>query len=234
MSTSTFVTTLATLTLLGGRLATEPVGPSDSLLVRARHDGRHVDVRDLVAEVKVSLAQAVAVALETSPGKVVEAELEGEREDGKVDVFYEVMIVGIGGSLHEVKVDPHSGRVRSTEDATEKEGGGSELAEFQQILRHCELDVGGILKKAEAIVRGIPAKVELGWEDGQPVFEVQVVNGRYLIDAELEARAGHLIELELESIQESRENEGDDGGDDEGDGEDREQEGGEDEDEGHR
>jgi len=157
----------------------------------------HVDPRDIVGKAKISLVDALQAALTARPGTAVEAELEGEVVDGATTVFFEVMVVGADGTFYEVRLDPASGGILSDEAAGADEL--EELAEFREVLRHTELGLVALLGKAGEVVRGFPYKVGLELEHGQPLCEVKIANGRYLIDADLEARAGHLVELELAS-----------------------------------
>ena len=164
----------------------------------------HADPRDLVGKAKLSLLQAMAAATAACPGAAVQAELEGETDDGKLVVFFEVMIVGADGHLHEVRIDPASGGVLSNEDVTaeadedgENDGEAHELAAFRATLRHAELTLPALVQKAAEIVNGTPVAAELELEHGGPVCDLRIVHGRYLIQAEVEARAGHLTELEL-------------------------------------
>lgn len=156
----------------------------------------HVDPRDLVAGAKITLTQALERARGACPGRAVQAELEGEVDDGKLSVFYEIMVVGDDGHLHEVKIDPQSGALQSNEDVS-ADGENDELAAFRAVLRNSELGLEALLARAAQVVNGAPVKAELELERGTPVCDVQIVNGRYLILAELEARAGHLTELAL-------------------------------------
>jgi hypothetical protein len=156
----------------------------------------HADPRDIVGKAKISLADAIGRALAACPGAAVEADLEGEIVNGAMSPFFEVMVVGKDGMLHEVKLDPASGAIQSNEAASDADE-IEELAAFRAVLRHTELGLVGLLGKVGEVVNGYPVKAALEFEDGQPHCEVVVVHGRYLIEAKLEARAGHLLELEL-------------------------------------
>ncbi|MCA8978158.1 MAG: PepSY domain-containing protein [Planctomycetes bacterium] len=193
-------------------------------------EGGHADPRDIIGKARISLAEAIGKASAVRPGAVVQAELEGETEDGKTVVFFEVMVLGKDGNLYELKLDPASGEIQSNEEAGDDEE--EELAEFRAVLRHCELGVLQLIAKAGEVVNGHAVKAGLELEHGQPLCEITIVNGRYLIEAKLEARAGHLVELELASgAGESCEEHGEEGDDEEADRDDEGEE--EEEAEGH-
>lgn len=158
--------------------------------------GDELDPRDIVARAKVSLVQVLANAAKACPGAAYEAALEGEMEKGKLEVFFEVMVVGDDGKLHELRFDPASGQLIEDEDVTATEE-GEELGEARAVLRQCELQLADLIAKASAVVNGTPVSAALELEHGNPSCDVAIVNGRHLIEAEVEARAGHLTELEL-------------------------------------
>jgi hypothetical protein len=192
--------------------------------VAPREEGHHLDRRDLVANARFGLAEAIGRALKMQPGKAVEAELEGEVEAGKTSVFFEVMIVTPQGALVEVRLDPATGAQIETEDAEDE---SDELPGFARALRHAELDLATLVGRAEGVVKGFAVKAALEFEHGDPVCDVVVANSRWLIDVDLEARAGHLREIELEPESHGHGEEADGGeehGKDEGHGKNEEDE----------
>lgn len=206
--------TLASVLCVSGAIGWSQ-SAADLLCLEA--DG-HADPRDIVGQARISLAEAIGKAVAARPGAVVQAELEGETDDGKTVVFFEVMVVGQDGNLYELKLDPVSGEVRSNEEAGDDEE--EELAEFRAVLRHSELGVAQLIAKAGEVITGQAVKADLELEHGQPLCEVTIVHGRYLIEAKLEGRAGHLVELELASAADEQHGEdgedGDEAGEDEG------------------
>ncbi|MEV5440295.1 PepSY domain-containing protein [Streptomyces sp. NPDC052682] len=75
----------------------------------ARDDdsGRDDDPRPSATE--VTAPQAIAAALEHTPGTAVSAELDDEDDTG--EVTWQVDVLSGGDARHSVRVDPHSGRV---------------------------------------------------------------------------------------------------------------------------
>lgn len=165
-----------------------------SLLERRPVDGRHLDVRDIVSQAKISLRDAIQKALVAQPGRAVEAELEGERTERGVEVFFEVLVLDADGELVEVRLSPVDGKVLSREEA---EGDEDEIPEFATALRHGERNLDQLVAAAESFVKGIPVKVSLEFEDRSPLAEVAFVNGRNVIEVEVEGRAGHLVGLAM-------------------------------------
>jgi uncharacterized membrane protein YkoI len=207
-------------------------------------DEHEMDPRDVVQHAKISLRDAIARALAAQPGRAVEAELEGEADDGEIDVVYEVVVLTENGELVEVLIDPKSGALRPTvededddeaeEDDEAEDDDEDEIAGLRTALRHAEFDLATLIEKAESFVKGTPVAAELEFEDGSPLCEVAFVHTRYVIEVEIEGRAGHLIEVELrpetDGAERYEEEDEDDGGEE---GEDEEESGEEEEGEEH-
>ena len=158
-----------------------------------------LDSRDLAALTQVSLLDAIAAVRQQADGEVVEVELEGCHGATGSNVWFEVAIVG-GGALRELRVDASSGEVvRATDEAEDEDYG--ELAGYTRALRHAELSLEQLIASGQAIVNGTLVEAELEFDDGQPVAELVFANGRSRIGVEVEGRAGHIIEIELEGLE---------------------------------
>jgi len=179
-------------------------------------DDGAVDLREAAAGAKVSLSQVIGLALAARPGSVVEAELEVEGEGADKAVFYEVTIVGDDKQLYEVKLSPSDGAIveQSVEDDLDDL---RELRGYAQVLLHTERTLGQLVDGASALVKGQAVYAGLEFDDGGPECEVLVVNGRYLVEVELEGRAGHIVELELVGMQDDDDDEHGDSDDDDDD-----------------
>lgn len=175
------------------------------LLERRPAGGRHLDVRDIASQAKISLREAIQKALVAQPGRAVEAELEGERTEHGVDVFFEVLVLDGEGELVEIRLSPVDGKVLSREEA---EGDEDEIPEFASALRHGERNLEQLVAAAEAFVKGVPVKVSLEFEDRSPLAEVAFVNGRNVIEVEVEGRAGHLVGLAMAAEEQEKLGEG--------------------------
>lgn len=207
---TTLYATMATV-LFPAWFASATTGPCAELSSRAvAEEGHHADVRDILGFAKISLRDAIGKALAAQPGRAVEADLEGEYEDEKLEVFFEVMVLTADNELVQVILDPQTGAVREREEADEDE---DEIPGFQAALRHSEHDLGKLVEAAESFVKGTPVGASLEYEHGTPVCNVAIVNTRYVIDVEVEGRAGHLVEVELrrEAVEHEHGEEGEEG-----------------------
>jgi len=236
---------LATIGLIYGPMSSV----SNTLPQKALHTAQakmqeakmqEMDLRDVVKLSKVSLLDAMKAAAQVQTGTIVEAGLEGEVTGKKREVFFEIMILDKKGSLHEVKIHPGSAAV--LDNGTEEDQ--EEAKEFQTALRHTELDLGQLIQKASTIIKGQPVSAALKMEEDGAECEIVFVNSRYLIEASMETRAGHLVDLELrkdgdeESEENAEENDHEEGNrrggsqvDEDDEGEEQEEEKGEEQDE---
>ena len=177
-------------------------------------DEQELDVRDVVGEAKVSLATAIGAALAARPGTAIEAELEGELEDGKRQVFFEVMIVAPGGIVYEVTLDPATGAVKNVvveEDAKE----AAEIRAAAAALPPHAKSLGDLVALAEASTGAHAVEAKIEAEKGGAECEVELLKGREKIDAEVGIADG---KVRAEAGEED-ENDGDD--DDEKGGEEK-------------
>ncbi|MFO1030778.1 MAG: PepSY domain-containing protein [Planctomycetota bacterium] len=175
------------------------------LLERRSAGGQNLDVRDIASQARISLREAIQKSLVAQPGRAVEAELEGERTEHGVDVFFEVLVLDGEGELVEIRLSPVDGKVLSREEA---EGDEDEIPEFASALRHGERNLEQLVAAAEAFVKGVPVKVSLEFEDRSPLAEVAFVNGRNVIEVEVEGRAGHLVGLAMAAEEQEKLGEG--------------------------
>lgn len=115
-----------------------------------------------------------------------------------MEFFFEVMIVSGAGELHEVRIDPRTAAVLAAEHATDDDE-ASELVMFREALRNSELALAELITSASGVISGKAVAATLEFEDGSPEADVLFVNGRCLIEVGVEARAGHVMEIELET-----------------------------------
>ena len=184
------------------------------------------DPRDLAELAKVDFATAVRTAQAHRAGHVVEAALEreavGSHEELLVWSFdvltptglVEVLVDAVGGGIVATGEDDEDEDEEEDEDGEEdedeeddddddgeydEEDGESrrEAAAFRRVLRHSEKSLVELAGAVGAVVHGRVVAAEFEIDDGQPVAEFLIANGRYLIEVAAEARAGHLVEIEL-------------------------------------
>lgn len=102
ISKKTIVTSIIALSIAGGAAA-----------VYAKKDREKCDVDKvtLVQEAKLTVDDAIKVALADMPGKVIEAELE--KDDGVM--VWEIELVNNQSELYEFEIDANSGAILESE-----------------------------------------------------------------------------------------------------------------------
>lgn len=206
--------TLPVALLSGAALCAAP-GPTAPAAEPPEAEEATVDPRDGVKQATISLDKAIASALRGRSGRAVEASLECWRSGAGIETVYEIDLLTETGTLLEVRVHPGTGEVLGTEEETDE----AEAASFARALRQSELTLAQLVETAGNLVKGQAVSASLEADDG-PECEVIFANGRYLIEADLEARAGHLIELELLKDWHDEDDDENDDGDDDADDED--------------
>lgn len=182
---------LGTLGLVYGPLA--PYGMTGPQEEQHETQTPEMDLRDVAKSAKISLLDAMKAAAKAQDGTIVEAGLEGEITGKKREVFYEIMILDRADKLHEIKIDPASGAVTASGVEEDQE----EVGEFKAAIRNGEIGLAQLIEKASSIIKGQPVSAGLEMEKEGPECEIVFANSRYLIEANLETRAGHLVDLEL-------------------------------------
>jgi uncharacterized membrane protein YkoI len=124
---------------------------------------------------KITMVEALKIATELVPGRVVEAELEDEEDM----TFFEIEIISSEGIVVEVQVDANSGQII-------KQAREGEVA---------YITVEEAIKSATEFLRWHAVEIELEEEDGKAVYEIKLVNN--LGDAqevEIDALSGKVLE----------------------------------------
>jgi uncharacterized membrane protein YkoI len=153
-----------------------------------------LDVRDLAAEAKVSLGQALETAMHAYPaGDPVAVELEGDAEGGKRSVAFETAFVNAQtGDVFVVKVDHVTRKVISTEkepDADEaKEATERRTAAGAHPLRLLDL-----LHRAAKENSGTPVAIAFGRKRAG-VVKATFVKGRDVTSVTLDAATGAVVD----------------------------------------
>lgn len=173
---------------------------------------QELDVRDLGQEQRVALADAISNALAGAPGEVVEAGLEGEVEAGRRDVFIEVMVFNANGDVIEVKLDPATGRVISSE--TEEDAKESaEIAATARSLPPHHLALADLARRGAAGAHGKVVSAEFGVRGvGHVVGVVEILDGKDLREVTLDSVSGAVLgrrEVPKEDEDEDEEDEDD-------------------------
>jgi len=154
---------------------------------------QEIDVVDLAADAKIRLSQALATALAAKPGDAVAAELEGDVENGKRSVAYEVAIVDADGVVWAVKVDHVTGKVASVE----KEDEADEIEEFKEKREAAgaeHLSLAELLLRGTKAAKGTPVEVTFRGKKHAGQARVELVDGRTKSSVTLDAKTGKVLE----------------------------------------
>ncbi|MEM9379700.1 MAG: PepSY domain-containing protein [Planctomycetota bacterium] len=90
----------------------------------------------------------------------------------------------------------------------ELEDDPDEPTEMRALLDAVEVELRDLVGAALAVVNGRATSAELELEDDGPVCEIELASGAYLIEVEVDARSGALLDLELDEPNEEDDAEG--------------------------
>ena len=164
----------------------------------------HANAKIALGKAKLTMEQAVAAALKRLPdGKAVEAELELEGDD----VVFEVEVV-TGGKHMEVKLDAISGKIKAVEEEGkaddkdendgEDEGDEDEQAETD-IAAKAKITLSQAIATALKQVPGGKAfEAESERDDDKLIFEIELLAGDKVMEVEIDAMTGKVLEVEEE------------------------------------
>ena len=161
----------------------------------------HANAKIALGKAKLTMEQAVAAALKQVPGgKAVEAELELEGDE----VEFEVEVVS-GGKHMEVSLDAISGKVKSVkeegkegeqdedEDENEDEQAETDAAQAKITLSQA---IAAALKQVPG-GKAFEAEAERE-DDDKLVFEIELLSGDKVMEVEIDAMTGKVLEVEEE------------------------------------
>jgi len=174
--------------------AEKTAGTSTAKTEGEEKEADELDVRDLAAEAKVSLGQALETAMHAYPaGDPVAAELEGDAEGGKRSVAFETAFVNAqSGEVFVVKVDHVTRKVISSEkeaDAEEaKEATDRRTASGEKHLRLLDL-----LHRAAKDHGGTPVAIAFSRKRAG-VVKATFVKDREVTSVMLDAATGNVVE----------------------------------------
>lgn len=159
----------------------------------------HANARIALGKAKLTLEQAVAAALKQVPGgKAVEAELELEGNN----VEFEVEVVS-GGKHMEVTLDAVSGKVKNVKE----EGKDGEKDEDEDEDEQAETDAAmakiTLSQAIAAALKEVPGGKAFEAEaeredDNKLVFEIELISGDKVMEVEIDAMTGKVLEVEEE------------------------------------
>ncbi len=154
-------------------------------------------IKKTVSGARISLSQAIeAASKEVAGGQVVEAELEDEHGS----IYYEVSLL-VGGKLKEASIDSASGKVLGVKDAQIGDDEKQEIESTRKALAAAKITFALAIGAAEKEVKGGQAyEAEVEMENNKPVIAVTILVGEKVMEAEVDAVTGKVIETEEEPL----------------------------------
>jgi uncharacterized membrane protein YkoI len=152
----------------------------------------HATARKVLAAAKIDLQKAIQTAQAKVPdGKLLEAETEVE--EGKN--IFEVSFL-VGDKIREVDVDAATGAVLEVEDS---KADADEIADAKKLLGASKTTFAQAIATAlDKVKDGKPFEVELDSEDGKTIIEVELLSGNKIMQVEIDAVTGKVLEVEEE------------------------------------
>jgi len=153
----------------------------------------HDTARAVLAKAKIDLPKAISVAQAKVPkGKPIYASTE--QEGGKL--LFEVYLL-VDGKVTEVEVDAVSGQVVKTEEGEDDEV--ENLDDAKKIVGNAKITFPQAIEAAMKKVEGGKAfEVEFEMEDNKAIIGVELLAGNKIMEVEIDAITGKVLEVEEE------------------------------------
>lgn len=153
------------------------------------------EIAKAVRGAKLSLVQAVdAARRHAEGGMLVEAELEPDEGAPTYDIEFVV-----GDSIKEIEIDAVSGEVEEEETEPLSERGEAAVAKLRPLVAVAKVNWAEAVGLAKGKVNGgTPYEIELELEDDALRYEIGLLADGKLIEVEIDAAAGEVLEIEEE------------------------------------
>lgn len=165
----------------------------------------------ITSHAKITLAKAVALALDEHAGQPVEADFEGEVQGGQTVYFYEVKILDADGTFYEVMIDSIDGHVLG-EKVEDEEEDAAEQQNMAQAAAAAKFSLTACIEKAAAEGKGQVFAAAMEMEEGAPLCEAVSAGSRRFYEIEVSLLDGDLLEVESARHYGEDEEDSDDGG----------------------
>lgn len=186
------VTALCCAMFLAASCASKPESAEHADSKEAKE--QEINAREVAPEASVRLLDALHAALAARPGEAIEAELEGEIDNGKREVAFEVAIVDVLGVAWSVVVDPASGKVTKAEKEDEADE-IKEIAEKQDAAGASHLKLGGLLERAmKRVPDATPVKISFAGANSPGKARAELLHGDRDVTLTLDAKTGEIEE----------------------------------------
>ncbi len=142
-----------------------------------------------IAQSKISLEQAIAIAQKTVKGDLISAEFD--QNDYMAGGEYEIELIN-NGVEHEVKVDASSGKIlKSKQEKMDQD----DLAEYNAMR---QTQITQAMQKATQSVGGKITEAEFNFDNGIPAYEIEIAKGMDIHKLVIDSMNGQVISSQLD------------------------------------
>ncbi|MBP3947130.1 PepSY domain-containing protein [Psychrobacter sp. K31L] len=144
-----------------------------------------------IAQSKISLEQAVAIAQKTVEGDLISAEFD--QNDYMAGGEYKIEFIA-NGLEHKVKVDASSGKVlKSKQEKMDQD----DLAEYNA-MRQAQKTLTQAMQKATQSVGGKITEAEFDFDNGIPAYEIEIAKGMDIHKLIIDSTNGQVVSSQLD------------------------------------
>lgn len=144
-----------------------------------------------IAQSKISLEQAVAIAQKTVEGDLISAEFD--QNDYMAGGEYEIKLID-SGMEHKVKVDASSGKVLKSKQGKMDQ---DDLAEYNA-MRQAQKTLTQAMQKATQSVGGKITEAEFDFDNGIPAYEIEIAKGMDINKLIIDSMNGQVVSSQLD------------------------------------
>lgn len=145
-----------------------------------------------IAQSKLTLAQAIAIAQKTVKGNVVSAEFD--QEDHGATSEFEVKLVK-GDTEYEIKIDASTGKVTKAE---QERMDADDLADYKT-MQQSKVNLNQAMQIATQKYPGKLLEAEFDMEKGQAVYKIKIAQGTQVQKVVMDANTGKIIATKTKS-----------------------------------
>ncbi len=151
----------------------------------------HDAAKAVLAVAKIDLLKAIEIAQAKIPtGKPILVQTEQK----KTTMVFEVLLL-VGEKVTEVQVNAVTGAIAKVEE--DEEGEVEDLPEAKKVLAASKITFAQAITIAKGKVDGgKPFEVDTEIEDGKPIIEVGLLAGDKIMNVEIDAVTGKVLEVE--------------------------------------
>ena len=144
-----------------------------------------------IAQSKISLEQAIAIAHRTVKGDLISAEFD--QNDYMKGGEYEVKFI-TNGMEHEVKIDVISGKVLKTK---QEKLDADDLAEYEA-LKQAKISLTQAMQNATQSINGKIIEAEFDFDNGILAYEIEIAKGMEIHKLVIDSINGQVTSIQLD------------------------------------